>query len=621
MINIEYITKSYGDNILFDSTSLQINHGEKVGFVGRNGHGKTTLLKMIIGGEEPDAGIIKAPNDYKIGYLSQKLRFSQESVLDECCLGLLKHEKDHYWKAEKILAGLGFSEQDMYVPPNEFSGGYQIRLNLAKVLVSESDLLILDEPTNYLDITSIRWLIAFLSSWQRELLLVTHDRSFMNKVVTHVAGVHRAKIKKVKGDTEKYYNKLIQDEEVYEKTRLNEEKREKEIQTFITRFRAKARLANLVQSRVKALDKSKTREKLQKIESLDFSFNSIGFKGKQVLNAQGFTFGYEKNGKQLIDDFSITITPGDRIAIIGKNGKGKTTLLKLLAEKLKLSSGTLKFNPNVKMGYFEQTNINSLNDNFTVEQEIQNVYSDIPRHQVRNICGAMMFDGDKALKKVSVLSGGEKSRTMIGKLLVTPLNLLMLDEPDNHLDMETSDSFLIALHNFEGAVVLITHNEMFLNTLANRLIVFNNDKVYIFEGSYPEFLEKEGWGEEKDIVEITKNSPDKVSKKEMRQRRSQIVAERSKVTKPIYLKIEKLENLISELETDLNKLNNEIIHATKELNGHKIGILSVEIAETQGEIDVSYENLEGLFEEIEIKKEHFGKKLDQIDQLERQQIK
>ncbi len=617
MINIDLITKGYGDNILFEETGFQINHGEKVGFVGRNGHGKSTLLKMIIGEEEPDAGVIKAPNDYKIGYLSQRLQFSQKSVLDECSLGLLKHEKDQYWKAEKILSGLGFSQEDMQASPSSFSGGYQIRLNLAKVLVSESDLLILDEPTNYLDITSIRWLIAFLSSWSRELLLVTHDRSFMNKVVTHVAGVHRTKIKKVKGDTEKYYNKLIQDEEVYEKTRLNEEKREKEIQTFITRFRAKARLANLVQSRVKALNKSKSREKLQKIESLEFSFNSFPFKGKQVLRAENIVFGYD-NDRLLIDDFSITINPDDRIAIIGKNGRGKTTLLKLLAEKLKSNSGTLKYNPNVKMGYFEQTNIKSLNDNYTVEQEIQNVYPELLRHQVRNICGAMMFDGDKALKKVSVLSGGEKSRTMIGKLLVTPLNLLMLDEPDNHLDMETSDSFLIALHNFEGAVVLITHNEMFLFFFANRLIVFNNDKVYVFEGGYSEFLEKEGWEEEQNFVEIIKSNPDKISKKEMRQKRSQIVAERSKAMKPIQQQINKHENLINESEENLNRLNDEIVQATKESHGKKIGDLSVEIAETQDSIDVAYENLEIFFDELEIKKAYFEEKLDQ---LERQQIK
>ena len=616
MINIDSITKSYGDNVLFDSASFQINHGEKVGFVGRNGHGKTTLLKIIIGDEEADSGEIIMPSDYKTGYLSQKLEFSQKSVLEECSLGLLKHEKDHYWKAEKILAGLGFSQKDMQGHPSEFSGGYQIRLNLAKVLVSESDLLILDEPTNYLDITSIRWLVSFLATWQREMLLVTHDRSFMNKVVTHVAGVHRAKIRKVKGDTGKYYNRLIQDEEVYEKTRLNEEKREKEVQNFITRFRAKARLANLVQSRVKALKRSKTKEKLQKIESLDFSFNNFPFRGKQIVSAENIIFGYDNNKKPLINGFSITIHPNDRIAIIGKNGKGKTTLLKLLSGKLRFNSGTLKYNPNVKMGYFEQTNINSLNDNFTVEQEIQNVYSNLERHKVRNICGAMMFDGDKALKKVSVLSGGEKSRTMIGKLLVTPLNFLMLDEPDNHLDMETSDSFLIALDNFEGAVVLITHNEMFLNTLANRLIVFNKDKVYVFEGSYSEFLEKEGWEEEQDFIETKKSSSEKVTKKGLRKKRSQIVAERSKDIKPIQAKIDKSEDLISELEEDLNRLNNEIVQATKKSNGNKIGYLSVKIAEHQTKIDGLYEDLEGFFDELENKQAYFEEKLDKLERQE-----
>ena len=282
-------------------------------------------------------------------------------------------------------------------------------------------------------------------------------------------------------------------------------------------------------------------------------------------------------------------------------------------KKLKLNTGNIKYNPNVKMGYFEQTNINSLNDNFTVEQEIQSVSPDLERHYVRNICGAMMFDGDKALKKISVLSGGEKSRTMIGKLLVTPLNLLMLDEPDNHLDMETSDSFLIALDNFEGAVVLITHNEMFLNTLANRLIVFNNDKVYIFEGSYSDFLEKEGWAEEENVVEMPNNHADKVSKKAMRQKRSQILAERSKKTKPIQTKIDQTENLISELENDINRLNNEIILATQESNGNKIGDLSVKIAGSQNKIDILYKDLEEFFDQLEIKKAYYEEKLDRLE--------
>jgi len=205
MLNIDAISKSFGDQILFDKTGFQINPGERVGLVGRNGHGKTTLLNMISGRDHPDEGTASYPSGYRIGSLSQKIIFTENRVIDEAMLGLSEHEKGHCWKAEKILAGLGFSQDDMTKDPCVFSGGFQVRLTLAKVLVSEPDLLILDEPTNYLDITSIRWISQFLISWPREVLLVTHDRGFMDNVVTHIAGIHRHKIKKIKGDTSKYY--------------------------------------------------------------------------------------------------------------------------------------------------------------------------------------------------------------------------------------------------------------------------------------------------------------------------------------------------------------------------------------------------------------------------------
>ncbi|MCK5350277.1 MAG: ABC-F family ATP-binding cassette domain-containing protein, partial [Desulfobacula sp.] len=225
MLNIDAISKSFGDQVLLDTAGFRINPGERVGLVGRNGHGKTTLLNIISGSDHADEGSISRPSGYRIGFLSQKIVFTKKSVIEEAMLGLLEHEKDHSWKAEKILAGLGFYQNDLTKDPCLFSGGFQVRLNLAKVLVSEPNLLILDEPTNYLDITSIRWISRFLISWPREVLLVTHDRGFMDNVVTHIAGIHRHKIKKIKGDTPKYYLQVAQDEEVYEKTRQNEEKR------------------------------------------------------------------------------------------------------------------------------------------------------------------------------------------------------------------------------------------------------------------------------------------------------------------------------------------------------------------------------------------------------------
>ncbi|MEA1968030.1 MAG: ABC-F family ATP-binding cassette domain-containing protein [Thermodesulfobacteriota bacterium] len=623
MINIESISKSFGEQGLFDNTGFQINSGEKIGLVGRNGHGKTTLLRMITGEEEPETGIIRIPGDYRLGCLSQKIDFSEDTVLDECMQGLAEHERDHYWKAEKILAGLGFSDDDMKKSPDTFSGGFQVRLTLAKVLVSEPDLLILDEPTNYLDITSIRWISNFLLSWPREILLVTHDRSFMDKVVTHISGIHRQKFRKIKGNSEKYYLQIAQDEEIYEKTRQNEDKRRREMETFITRFRAKARLAGLVQSRVKSLAKMENKEKLQNIEALEFSFRYLEFAGKQVLKARNISFSYDKK-KSLINDFNLTVAPEDRIAIIGKNGKGKTTLLKLLAEKFVPDAGEVKYNPGVEKGIFEQTNISSLNERFTVEEEILYSVADIDKQQVRNICGAMMFEQDSALKKISVLSGGEKSRVMLAKILVKPANLLLLDEPTNHLDMESCDSLVAALDAFPGAVILVTHNEMFLHSLANRLIVFKNNKISLFKGTYGEFLEKEGWDDEVNEKEFSESieNPTKsgdcgktISKKEMRKMRSEIISQRSKVLQPLQKDMNEIENKIEKREEILEQLNNDMQKVAETKDGKKIADLSCEIAQYQKRIDGLFDELEECCNVLDEKKAVFEEQLYQLETL------
>jgi len=611
MLNIEAISKSFGDQTLLDHTGLQINSGERVGLVGRNGHGKTTLLNMISGTDFPDEGTISYPSGYRIGFLAQKIAFTKDRVIDEAMLGLLENEKDHKWKAEKIIAGLGFMEEDFLKNPNEFSGGFQVRLNLAKVLVSEPDLLILDEPTNYLDITSIRWISQFLISWPREVLLVTHDRGFMDNVVTHIAGIHRHKIKKIKGNTAKYYLQVAQDEEVYEKTRQNEEKRTKEIEQFITRFRAKARLANMVQSRIKTLEKSKSREKLQQLKNLEFSFDYSPFSGKQLLMIENLSFGWTSN-QLLINDFSLTVYPEDRVAVIGKNGKGKTTLLKLISRKLKPASGGIKHNPGVALDYFEQTNVQSLNENFTVEDELMYSSPDSDRQAARNICGAMMFEKDSALKKISVLSGGEKSRVMLGKLLMRPLNLLLLDEPSNHLDIEACDAFVAALDNFEGAVVIVTHNEMFLHSLANRLVVFKNNTVDVFEGTYQEFLEKVGWEEEDPVVQKTHKSS-VVSKKELRQKKSEIITQKSREISPVKKIISALENDIEKNDMEITKVNENLLKASLEQDGPNIQTYAKKLSKLENLNEQLFDDLEiqmTLFEKIETS---YSKQLEKLE--------
>ncbi|HQQ16108.1 MAG TPA: ABC-F family ATP-binding cassette domain-containing protein, partial [Deltaproteobacteria bacterium] len=589
MISAENLSKSYARQILFEDVGFKINPKERVGLVGRNGHGKTTLLKMIVGEETPDTGQIVVPRNYRIGYVRQHLDFTEDTVLREGMKGLPESRKEQHWKVEKVLAGLGFSQEDMQRSPLEFSGGYQVRLNLAKVLVSEPDLLLLDEPTNYLDITSIRWIERFLVSWPRELILITHDRTFMDRIVTHTMGIHRRKVRKIPGDTGKYYSQIAQEEEIYEKTRINDERKRKEVESFIAQFRAKARLVGLVQSRIKNLEKMEKKEKLEKIKTLDFSFRYEPFIGKYALSAQDLSFSYDPS-VELIKDFSITLRPGEKVCIIGPNGKGKTTLLKLLAGSLRPLKGEITQNPKTVTGVFEQTNISTLMDSRTVEEEIISSYSDIDRQKARDICGAMMFEGDYALKKIGVLSGGEKSRVMLGKLLATPVNLLLLDEPTNHLDMESNDALLAAIDSFEGAVVMVTHNEMFLHALAERLIIFHRDSIEVFEGGYQRFLDKGGWGDEDESLSVPrkprseKNGSDKIDRKELRKRRAEIITERSKALGPLERDIARAESEIEAREKKLKLLHAAMQEATLARDGKRISGISVEIHACEEEI-------------------------------------
>jgi ATP-binding cassette subfamily F protein 3 len=618
MIRVENLTKSFGELILFDGLGFSVNQKQRVGLVGQNGHGKTTLFRMIAGEERPDSGSIIIPKNYRIDYVRQNLKFTADTALNEGIRALPEQEKDHHWKVEKILAGLGFSRQDFDRHPDDLSGGLQVRLNLVKALVAEPDLLLLDEPTNFLDITSIRWVEQFLSSWPHELMLITHDRSFMDKVVTHTMGIHRRNLRKIAGNTTKYYSQIAQDEEVYEKTRINDERRRKEIQQFITRFRAKARLANLVQSRVKTLKKMEKKDKLEELKLLDFSFRSSPFPGKSILTCSHLTFAYNEQ-KSLIKDFNVTIGTGERVCVVGKNGKGKTTLLKLLAGKLPPQSGQTIYHPSTITGFFEQTNVNSLVDTRTVEEEILYSHPDIDRQRARNICGAMMFSGDDALKKISVLSGGEKSRVMLGKLLATPVNLLLLDEPTNHLDMESCDALLAAIDFFEGTVIMVTHNEMFLHTLADKLIVFQNDEIDVFDGRYQEFLEKGGWHDEKlsefkdRSLTLPAGANAKLAKKEMRRKRSEIITRRSKAVRPLDKRITRLENDIESHEVELENLNNYMQLASQDQDGTRISELSQSIHACQSNIDKLFDELETATDELDSQNAVFERELRQLD--------
>ena len=618
MIRVENLHKSYGELNLFTGISFALNHRERLGIVGRNGHGKTTLFRMILGKENPDSGKIIIPKNYRIGYVSQNLEFSQDTILAEAVSALPETEKDQHWKAEKILAGLGFNPAEFQRHPKQFSGGYQVRLNLAKALISEPDLLLLDEPTNFLDITSIRWIEGFLQNWRHEVMLITHDRSFMDKLVTHTLGIYRLTVRKIEGHTAKYYDQIALDEEVYEKTRIRDARRRKEIEQFITRFRAKARQANLVQSRIKTLQKMEKRQKLEKMKILDFSFSSSPFQSRRLLNAEHVNFSYDRE-IALIRDFNLTVTAGDRICVVGPNGKGKSTLVRLLAGDLLPTAGRINYHPDVKKGYFEQGSVKTLVDNRTVLDEIIFSNPDDDRQRARNVCGAMMFSGDDALKKISVLSGGEKSRVMLGKLLVSPVNLLLLDEPTNHLDMESCDALLAAIDNFDGTVIMVTHNEMFLHALAQRLVVFQNGGLEVFEGSYQRFLDKGGWQNEgrpdsrwqqsgqEEIIST------KLTKRELRRRRSEIISQRSRVIKPIQERTAAIETKIEKNESELSRLNESMQEAAQNQEGEKIAEISQAIHSCQQSIDRLFDQLEELTRDLETRNAEFETRLRELD--------
>ncbi len=618
MIIVENISKGYGSQELFRETGFRLNARERLGLVGRNGHGKTTLFRMITGEEEADSGEIIIPKGYTIGHVLQEPDFGGATVLEEGCRGLPPEEKDQSWKVEKVLAGLGFSAPDLEKDPFELSGGFQVRLNLAKVLVRNPDLLLLDEPNNYLDITSIRWLTRYLSGRQGELVLITHDRSFMDNVVTHTMGIYRKTLRKIKGDTGKLYDQLAMEEEVYEKTRLNDEKKRKKAEEFIRRFRAKARLGGLVQSRVKTLEKQKRLEKLEKTKDLDFSFRSSPFNGKPVMNVTGLAFGYEP-GRTLFSDLSFSIGPYDRVCVVGANGRGKTTLLKALAGRLEPLSGEVSYNSTVRSAYYEQANINTLSDDRTVLEEIVSSDPDVDQQGARNICGMMMFEGDAALKKIRILSGGEKNRVLLGKVIATPVSFLLLDEPTNHLDLEACDALLEALNEFEGAVLMVTHNEMLLHGLAERLVVFQDGRAFVFEGGYQEFLDRRGWESERDTSEAGSEDgagasrPSRPDRKELKRIRSELVRERSRALRPVEKRIEEAETSIVNAEHELEKLHREIEEASLRGDNGAIADLSKRIKAREKEIETGFGSLEKASAEYHEKKEPFERRFDELD--------
>ncbi len=591
MIQLVNISKSFASQELFNNLNFKLNSGNKVGLVGRNGSGKSTLFKIILGEETHDSGDVIIPKGYKIGTLKQHLIFTKPTLREEATLALGEEDQYNFYKIEKILFGLGFVTEDLEKDPLSFSGGYQIRINLAKLLVTEPNMLLLDEPTNYLDIVSLRWLKSFLRSFEGEVILITHDRDFMDAVVTHTAGIVRKDLFLVPGDTHKFYAQLSANEELYEKQKISQDKKVKELEEFIARNKARASTASLAQSKVKQLEKMDIMDNLGWDSTLKFDFNFKETPAKVLLDVKDLSFGYTLENI-LFKKISFTLEKGECLGIIGKNGKGKSTLLNTIAGELKQLSGKVDFHSSATMAHFGQTNINRLDLNSTVMDEVYAGNTQLGEANIRSICGGMMFSGDSAKKKISLLSGGEKSRVMLGQILARNVNVLLLDEPTNHLDMDSIEALTNAIQNFKGSTIIVTHSEEMLRRVCDRLIIFTKDGAEYFDGGYEMFLEKIGWEDEELDEKPKANKPANKNKKENKKLRAALVQERSKAASPLRREIEKIEMYVREDKETLEVYKEELATATSNATHSKIMEISKRISSAEGEIEKRFKILE-----------------------------
>ena len=609
MIQLTNISKNFAKQELFNNLSFKLNAGTRVGLVGRNGSGKSTLFKLILGEESADSGDVIIPKNYKIGTLKQHLTFSESTLREEAALALEDEMKYDVYRVEKILFGLGFTQEDLDKDPLSFSGGYQIRINLAKLLVTEPNLLLLDEPTNYLDIVSLRWLKNFLRAFEGEVILITHNRDFMDSVCTHTMGIVRKKIEMIPGNTHKFYEQLSANDELYAKQKVAQDKKVKELEEFIAKNKARASTAALAQSKVKQLEKMKLMDSLAFDNSLAFNFNFKETPAKIMLEVDNLSFGYTPENI-LFRDISFNIKRGECLGIIGKNGKGKSTLLNVLSRELKQLSGDISSHPSVDFAHFGQTNIARLHESATVTDEIHSANTKLSTQVIRSICGAMMFSGDSADKKVSLLSGGEKSRVMLGQILARNVNLLFLDEPTNHLDMDSIEALTNAIQTFEGAVIIVTHSEELLRRVCDRLIIFAKDGAEYFDGGYDLFLEKIGWDEEEQEEKV-KSAP-KSNNKENKKLKAELVRERNKITSPLKKKVEKLENSIMKLEEQLEVHHQELIDASNSGDSATLMELSKTVSDEEKKVEEMFEEFEELSMELEEINAEYEKKIEEL---------
>lgn len=626
MIDLLQISLQFGGKYLYRDISFKINLGDKIALVGANGTGKSSLLKLITGEISPESGQIQKAKSTSIGYLPQEnIVHKGKALLDEAMSALtditflrekeieisdLLNQKDltgedqedlinqlgevHHRledldsfssesKVKKILIGLGFKDEEFSKPTEQFSGGWQMRIALAKILISQNDLILLDEPTNHLDIDSLNWLSNFLKNYNGAILTVSHDKHFINEITNKTLELFTGKFYMYNGTYDAYLNYKAERDQLNLKQAEQQEKKIKETEKFIERFRYKASKAKQVQSRIKQLDKIEKIELPDSEKSISLKFPEVQKSGKVVaeLNSISKSFGQKK----VFTDINLQINREDKIAFVGPNGAGKTTLSKIIAEKIKQTSGEMEIGYNVFSSYYSQDVADQLDKDQTILETLEGMNSGLTQNQLRTLLGSFLFRGDDIFKKINILSGGEKSRIALAKILLTKSNFIILDEPTNHLDMTSSQLLRSALVNFSGSLIIVSHDIDFLRPVANKVMDIRDGSAVLYEGDIDYYLwKKENLKRAISNVNEKKNY-NSVGNKELKRIEAEKRQLKFQATKSLSVEVNKIENRIKELENSVGELEKKLSDPELYKEPQKANKINFEYSKSKEELD------------------------------------
>ncbi len=597
LLQLYNASKQYGSKILFDRAQFSVNENEHIGVIGPNGAGKTTLFKILAGEETLDSGDITKASQLRIGYLEQesdwKLTQVAEEYLAEKCIKPI-------WDLKQIGKSIGLTESHFQKPLSELSGGYRMRMKLIYLIGLEPDLMLLDEPTNFLDLESILALEKFLQDYKGAFLLISHDREFLRRTTEYTLEVEMGDIIKFPGHIDDYFEQKEELKRLQLQQAANLETKRKHMQDFVDRFRAKATKAKQAQSRMKQLDK------MQVIEIKPLPVRSrINLPepiqtGKEVLSLKNASLGY--GDKVILHDVNLIFERGNRLGVVGFNGAGKSTLLKSLAGRLPLISGEKKIGYNVELSYFAQHLTEDLLLEDTVLDSLQRkAYKDTTAQEILSIAGSLLFSGDDIYKKIKVLSGGEKTRVALGQILLQKKPLLLMDEPTNHLDFDTVQALAEALTQFKGTLVVVSHDRSFINKVANKIIEIRDGFVEIYPGSYEDYL----WSLEKGALKERFAVNDQTRKsalpsedvKEVKFNYKETQKKISSEIKEIQRKILKTEEILFNLNKNIEELNNRLLQT----QGQQAQQLAIDSAQLSRQVNATEEILLTHMENLELK--------------------